>query len=98
MQISIRLYRAFHKQTCSLAVATHCKLSLCLLFAGLSHIYGQDKEQPKGSIEVISSELSKIIGPQANVEVLAEGFQFTEGPLWIEKEKMLLVSDIPANT
>jgi gluconolactonase len=74
------------------------KLFLCLLFTSLSQVCAQEAEQPKGSIEVISSELSKIINPQAKVEVLAEGFQFTEGPLWIEKEQMLLVSDIPANT
>jgi gluconolactonase len=32
------------------------------------------------------------------VEIVADGFQFTEGPLWVEKHKMLLFSDIPANT
>jgi gluconolactonase len=32
------------------------------------------------------------------VEILVDDFQFTEGPLWLEKEKMLLLSDVPGNT
>ncbi|WP_228466762.1 SMP-30/gluconolactonase/LRE family protein [Adhaeribacter swui] len=39
-----------------------------------------------------------MIKKDAKIEVLAEGFTFTEGPVWIEKEKMLLFSDVPANT
>src|SRR5688572_31636225 len=52
----------------------------------------------QGSIEFISSELSSIIKKDARIEILAEGFQFTEGPLWLEREKMLLFSDVPGNT
>lgn len=29
---------------------------------------------------------------------MAEGFQFTEGPIWLNKQKMLLFSDVPENT
>ncbi|MBX2963822.1 MAG: SMP-30/gluconolactonase/LRE family protein [Cyclobacteriaceae bacterium] len=62
-------------------------------------VYAQEvKAPPTGTIEFISNELSGIIKKDAKVEIIAEGFQFTEGPLWFEKEKMLLVSDIPANT
>lgn len=32
------------------------------------------------------------------VQEIAAGFQFTEGPLWLEKEKTLIFSDIPADT
>ncbi|RAI88009.1 SMP-30/gluconolactonase/LRE family protein [Algoriphagus yeomjeoni] len=53
---------------------------------------------PTATIEFLSEDLSRIIQKNATVEVIAEGFQFTEGPLWIEKEKMLLFSDVPANT
>jgi gluconolactonase len=60
-------------------------------------VYAQEAK-PKGTIEFISNELSSVIKKDAKVEIVAEGFQFTEGPLWVEKEKMLLVSDIPANT
>lgn len=59
--------------------------------------HSQDSK-PSGTIEFISPELSKLIKKDAVVEIVAEGFQFTEGPLWIEKDKMLLLSDVPGNT
>jgi gluconolactonase len=32
------------------------------------------------------------------VEIIAEGFEWTEGPLWLEKENKLIFSDIPNNS
>lgn len=58
----------------------------------------QEQKQPIGTIEFLSSELHNLIKKDAKVEVVAEGFQFTEGPLWLDKQKMLLFSDVPANT
>jgi gluconolactonase len=58
----------------------------------------QETKPEIGSVEFISKELNSIIKKDAKVEIIADGFQFTEGPLWLEKENMLLVSDIPANT
>lgn len=60
--------------------------------------YTQGSPNEIGSIEFISNELSGLIKKDAKVEVVADGFQFTEGPLWVEKEKMLLLSDVPGNT
>ena len=60
--------------------------------------YTQENKPGTGTIEFISKELSKLISKEAKVEIIAEGFQFTEGPLWLEKEKMLLLSDVPGNT
>jgi gluconolactonase len=60
--------------------------------------YTQNTTRPSGNIEFISDELSKLINKNAQVEIVAEGFQFTEGPVWVEKEKMLLLSDVPGNT
>lgn len=60
--------------------------------------FAQTKSAPDfGKIERLSPELDKLIHPDARVEVLAEGFKWTEGALWIEKENMLLFSDIPDN-
>ena len=69
-------------------------LFLALLFSG----YTQAPTQVSGTIEVVSNELNNLIKKEAKVEVLAGGFQFTEGPIWLEKQKMLLFSDVPANT
>jgi len=35
---------------------------------------------------------------EGEVELVADGFQFTEGPVWVDNDKTLLFSDIPANT
>jgi gluconolactonase len=50
-----------------------------------------------GTIERTDSALDSIIAPGAKVEIIAEGFDWCEGPLWIESEKMLLFSDVPQN-
>lgn len=50
-----------------------------------------------GSIEKIDESLDAIIKPGADVELLAEGFVWSEGPVWVESEKMLLFSDVPKN-
>ena len=60
--------------------------------------FSQETKPAIATIEFLSDELSRIIKKDAKVETVAEGFQFTEGPLWVEKEKMLLFSDVPANT
>ncbi len=51
-----------------------------------------------GSIERLDPALDNIISSNAKIEVLAEGFEWSEGPLWIEKQQMLLFSDVPMNT
>jgi gluconolactonase len=74
------------------------KMILSLLV--LTQIFYSCAQQTKpevGTIEFISPELSNIIKKDAKVEVVAEGFQFTEGPAWFDKEQMLLFSDVPAN-
>ena len=52
----------------------------------------------KGSIERIDPAINSIIDENAKIEVIADGLEWSEGPLWIEQEKMLLFSDVPANT
>jgi gluconolactonase len=51
-----------------------------------------------GTIERIDPSLDNIITAGARPEIIADGFDWTEGPLWIEKYKMLLFSDVPKNT
>ncbi|EON76458.1 Gluconolactonase [Lunatimonas lonarensis] len=43
--------------------------------------------------------LMEILFPEGTeVEVLGHGFEWTEGPLWLETEQRLLFSEIPTNT
>jgi gluconolactonase len=48
-------------------------------------------------VEVRDSRMAAIIDPGASVETLADGFQFTEGPVWHPARRDLRFSDIPAN-
>jgi gluconolactonase len=51
-----------------------------------------------GSIERFDAALDNIISANAKPEIIAEGFEWSEGPLWVEKQNMLLFSDVPTNT
>jgi len=51
-----------------------------------------------GAIERMDPALDNIISSNAKAEIIAEGFEWSEGPLWIEENKMLLFSDVPTNT
>ena len=50
-----------------------------------------------GAIERIDPALDSILPIDAKVEVIAEGMDWSEGPLWVDSEKMLLFSDVPQN-
>ena len=52
----------------------------------------------KGSIEIIDPALKTVLNPEAPIEVLAEGYDWSEGPLWLPNEEMLIFSDVPRNT
>jgi len=54
--------------------------------------------KPIGSIESLDPDFDLIVNKNAKVEIIAEDLDWSEGPLWIDSLKMLLFSDVPANT
>ena len=58
----------------------------------------QMKYKTTGSVERLDSALDAIIDSNTTAEIIAEGFEWSEGPLWVESEQMLLFSDVPTNT
>ncbi len=50
-----------------------------------------------GTIERLDPRFDELIPPGASLEKLAEGFEWSEGPVWIPREGYLLFSDIPRN-
>ncbi|MEM9886526.1 MAG: SMP-30/gluconolactonase/LRE family protein [Bacteroidota bacterium] len=50
-----------------------------------------------GFIEAFDSSLYNYISKEAKIEVLAEGFTWSEGPVWVEQIQALLFSDVPEN-
>ncbi|HMU08411.1 MAG TPA: SMP-30/gluconolactonase/LRE family protein [Ferruginibacter sp.] len=69
-----------------------------LIFSAMIGCNSKEQNKTIGTIEKADTVLDSIISPNAKAEIIAEGFEWSEGPLWIEKEKMLLFSDVPTNT
>ena len=51
----------------------------------------------EGSILRLDRRLDSLVPPGATIEKVAEGYTFTEGPVWIRGERRLLFSDVRAN-
>jgi gluconolactonase len=51
-----------------------------------------------GKIESKDSRFDKLVAKDAKIEVLASGFMWAEGPLWVQDGGYLLFSDIPRNS
>ena len=51
-----------------------------------------------GTVERLDAALDSILSPDAHAEIIAEGLDWSEGPVWVEKYKMLLFSDVPRDT
>jgi gluconolactonase len=49
-------------------------------------------------IEMLDNRLTDILDLDTPIEIIADGHEWTEGPLWLESQQMLLYSDIPRNT
>ena len=87
-------------------------LFVCFLFVGISNLFSQSSETPAistvdtknfptiGEIIRLSPEIDDLIDKDAKIEVLADGFIWAEGPVWVKDEKggHLLFSDIPRNS
>lgn len=50
-----------------------------------------------GKIERLDARLDELIDRDAKLEKLAQGFDWSEGPIWMKREKVLLFSDVPQN-
>jgi gluconolactonase len=48
--------------------------------------------------ERLDPALDKLVAPDATIEVLASGYDWSEGPVWIRNGGYLLFSDIPRNS
>jgi gluconolactonase len=61
-----------------------------------------DAAQPEtlGQIERLDAAFDRLLSPDAKIEVLASGFTWSEGPVWVPQDRggYLLFSDIPRNT
>ncbi|MBI1342230.1 MAG: SMP-30/gluconolactonase/LRE family protein [Terrimonas sp.] len=76
-------------------------ISFLLLWVLCFSCIGKNDRSPyptTGFIERFDPALDAIISPDATVEIIATGLDWSEGPLWIDNRKMLLFSDVPRDT
>ncbi|MCW5556919.1 MAG: SMP-30/gluconolactonase/LRE family protein [Verrucomicrobiae bacterium] len=50
-----------------------------------------------GSVERLDPALDQLLAPGVQMERLAEGFNWSEGPVWLRGEKAVVFSDVPEN-
>lgn len=56
-----------------------------------------DSYKKVGQISRIDPAINELISEDAQIEILASGFDWSEGPLWLEDQQALIFSDVPAN-
>lgn len=53
---------------------------------------------PVAVIESLDESFHQIVHDTARVEIIAEGFEWSEGPIWLDSYGTLIFSDVPTNT
>jgi gluconolactonase len=74
---------------------------LCLAVVWTASPRGEEKKPTKtlGTIERLDPAFDNLVGPDAKLEILAEGHVWSEGPVWVARDGgYLLFSDIPRNS
>ena len=92
-------------------MTTLVRVSVCLLVCLDSGCGGPEPTPPTeeaesvappgagaGTILRVDPRLDALVPPDARIAKLADGFIFTEGPVWIRSESRLLFSDVRGNT
>ena len=73
------------------------KFKLVLVFLlTIQHLMSQNKHI--GKIYILHPSAHELIDVNAPIEVLADGYDWAEGPVWWKEEKAILFSDVPQNT
>jgi gluconolactonase len=66
------------------------------LFSLASVLAAEPTPEFQGGIERLDPAFDQLLAPDAKIEVLATGFNWSEGPVW--KDGQILFSDVPENT
>jgi gluconolactonase len=68
------------------------------VFAGVLPVSALAARPTVGRIRRLSPALDAVASPDAVIEQLADGFVWSEGPVWVKDGDYLVFSDVPANT
>lgn len=75
-----------------------CCLVACLLNSSTAEAQRMRQYPTIGEVVRTDPAINQLIGTDAKIEVLASGFEWSEGPVWVPAEEgYLLFSDVPKN-
>jgi len=80
------------------AVAALTAVAACQSDARMPEEASETMYSVVGTIDRLDSALDAIVPADAQMELLAEGFRWVEGPVWRKSGNYLLFTDIPMNT
>lgn len=72
-------------------------ISTCLIVFLTFTAMAQKSYPTLGKIVVEDPSFEKLLSKDARIEVLASGFEWSEGPVWVKDGGYLLFSDVPKN-
>src|SRR6266481_6633271 len=73
-------------------------MPVVILFVTITGVRVATAQNPSDRAVVrLDPALDALVSPDAKLEVVKGGFGFTEGIIWVEQGRYLLLSDIPAN-
>ena len=79
----------------------HSNWLFLFVFAACSAPKSQESVEQEfmtiGSVERLDSAINALISVDAKIEVLASGFEWAEGPLWLEDQQAVIFTDVPTN-
>jgi gluconolactonase len=70
---------------------------ICLALPTVTPMPTQSQSRNAPRIERLDPALDRLIASDAKIETLGEGYDWTEGPVWVKNGGYLLFSDIPKN-
>ncbi len=74
------------------------KKLLYIIFTVMVLPYSLAQTKTVGQLVSLDPEFDKLVDKDAKIEVLAEGFKWSEGPAWVRDSGYLIFSDVPQNT
>ncbi len=74
------------------------KKLFCILISTYASMVSPAQQKTIGQIISLDSQFDLLIDKNSKIEILADSFLWSEGPVWVKQEKYLLFSDVPANT
>jgi gluconolactonase len=74
---------------------TYSVISLLISLAGTG--YSQARNKPLMTLQPLDHQFNSIVSKNAKATILADGFLWSEGPVWVEKYQMFIFSDVKKN-